>query len=134
MPKRILYHGHRLGDLELNDQGLLDWVISTTSGVEVLRSEDGKVTPLNPRTHIRQHTDGEFNWGYGGSGPAQLALAICCDVLGEETGSNPRVYQAFKWRFVAKWNAEWVLDRLDVLDFFIGLNLDNQPGLFDPVV
>lgn len=34
---------------------------------------------LNPRTDLRNHSPDGFQWGYGGSGPAQLALALCCD-------------------------------------------------------
>jgi hypothetical protein len=39
--------------------------------------------PLNLRHDLRRHSE-EFNWGYGGSGPAQLALALAADVLGDD--------------------------------------------------
>lgn len=32
--------------------------------------------------HVR-HSPTGFEWGYGGSGPAQLAFALCLDVLGD---------------------------------------------------
>jgi hypothetical protein len=38
--------------------------------------------------------------GYGGSGPAQLALALAADVLGND-GAAQRVYQRLKSRLVA---------------------------------
>lgn len=31
---------------------------------------------LNPRLDLFNHSPTGFEWGYGGSGPAQLALAI----------------------------------------------------------
>jgi len=34
---------------------------------------------LNPRSDLMNHSPDGFNWGYGGSGPAQLALAILAD-------------------------------------------------------
>lgn len=53
-----------------------------------------------------------FNWGYEGSGPAQLALAICCDALGVEIGSRMDVYENFKRDYVANWGPQWrITDR-----------------------
>ena len=37
-----------------------------------------------PLTHYPYHSPDGFEWGYGGSGPADLALALLADVLGEE--------------------------------------------------
>jgi len=41
----------------------------------VVRS-GGKAKPLAPRLDLFNHSPAGFNWGYSGSGPAQLALAI----------------------------------------------------------
>ena len=41
---------------------------------------------LNPRHDLRNHSPSGFEWGFGGSGPAQLALAILCDHLGDVLG------------------------------------------------
>jgi len=38
---------------------------------------DGK--PLAPRNDLFDHSPSGFEWGYGGSGPAQLALALLAD-------------------------------------------------------
>src|SRR5262249_40617485 len=52
-------------------------------GCEVyVRTEDGGSYPLALRTEIRNHSPTGFEWGYGGSGPAQLALAIIADHIG----------------------------------------------------
>ena len=42
---------------------------------------DGR--PLNPRLDLWNHSPNGFEWGYGGSGPAQLALALLADHLGD---------------------------------------------------
>lgn len=44
---------------------------------------------------VINHSPDGFNWGYGGSGPAQLALAICL-----ELGFKMH-YQDFKWKYIA---------------------------------
>jgi hypothetical protein len=57
-------------------------------------------TPLAPRNDLMNHSPDGFEWGYGGSGPAQLALAICADSLGDDKRAF-RVYQDFKFRMIA---------------------------------
>jgi len=50
---------------------------------------------------LRDHSPDGFEWGYGGSGPSQLALAILLDVIGN--GSEAlKHYQQFKWDFIAR--------------------------------
>ena len=48
---------------------------------------------------VARHSPNGFNWGYGGSGPAQLALAILLQVTHRETALAH--YQAFKWDVIA---------------------------------
>ena len=40
--------------------------------------------PLNPRLDLWNHSLTGFEWGYAGSGPAQLALALLADCLSDE--------------------------------------------------
>lgn len=56
--------------------------------------------PLTPHRSqkIRNHSPDGFNWGYGGSGPAQLALAICLELYGEERARS--MYQDFKFKHI----------------------------------
>jgi hypothetical protein len=58
---------------------------------------DGKKLEFGQIQKLLNHSPDGFNWGYGGSGPAQLALAIVLKLTGEITG-----YQDFKWRIIAK--------------------------------
>lgn len=56
--------------------------------------------PLDCRWDLRNHSPDGFNWGYGGSGPAQLALAILADYLGNDDTAQQH-YQNFKWDVIA---------------------------------
>lgn len=49
---------------------------------------------------IRKHSPDGFAWGYSGSGPAQLSLAICLELFGLPEYAE-RVYQDFKTRYIA---------------------------------
>jgi hypothetical protein len=64
----------------------------TRQGAEV-KVNDG---PLNPRLDLCNHSPTGFEWGYTGSGPAQLALAILADHLGDDEQAL-NLYQRFKW-------------------------------------
>ena len=64
---------------------------------------------------IRNHSPTGFEWGYGGSGPAQLALALCVEVAGRHRAE--RWYQFVKDRLVATINDDaWMMSGLSVLD------------------
>lgn len=63
---------------------------------------------------IRNHSPDGFNWGYGGSGPAQLALAILLEVAADKNIALAN-YQDFKWNIIAA---------LPQNDFATILNLD----------
>lgn len=55
--------------------------------------------PLDPRLDLWNHSPDGFEWGYAGSGPAQLALAI----LAHEYGDDFAVawHQRFKFAVIA---------------------------------
>lgn len=57
---------------------------------------DGELLDPRPSQRVNNHSPDGFNWGYGGSGPAQLALAIMLKLTGKEEG-----YQHFKWAVIA---------------------------------
>lgn len=61
------------------------------NGNELLPDESQKVYNHSP--------DG-FAWGYGGSGPSQLALAILLELYGDET-KFPMHYHDFKTTHIA---------------------------------
>lgn len=74
---------------------------------------------------VYNHSPDGFAWGYGGSGPAQLALAILLTRTDEETAV--KLHQDFKADFVAKWPQ---------YDFEVGVAIDKwikkHGGKIDP--
>lgn len=86
-----LYHGRR-----------------SEHGCAVDVEEDGERYLLHPRRDLRNHSL-EFEWGYGGSGPAQLALALAADVLQDDDKAQD-VYQRLKFKLVGRLPHDgWVL-------------------------
>ncbi|MBI3798036.1 MAG: hypothetical protein HY268_13850 [Deltaproteobacteria bacterium] len=100
----------------------------TVIAVEVIIHQSGNKVRKRKLRHIPFHspTRGDLNWGYGGSGPADLALAILVDYFRERAPSKGykalaecnnwmvksrawKLHQDFKWRFVAKFEDEWEL-------------------------
>ncbi len=57
-------------------------------------------SPLNPRLDLWNHSPTGFEWGYGGSGPAQLALALLADHLGDDEMAV-KLHQQFKFAIVS---------------------------------
>ncbi len=54
-----------------------------------------KVLELEPSLKVRNHSPTGFEWGYNGSGPAQLALAILLDYFGrQDIDQRPHVATA----------------------------------------
>ena len=62
---------------------------------------DGRKHRLRWRTDLFNHSPTGVAWGYEGSGPAQLALAILADALGDDERAV-RLHQDFKRRVIAK--------------------------------
>ncbi|MCB0518854.1 MAG: hypothetical protein KDD27_07945 [Saprospiraceae bacterium] len=59
-----------------------------------------------------------FNWGYGGSGPAQLAHEVCRQLYGLETANL--VFQDFKWRFLVTIEGDTFDLTLELEEFNVG--------------
>ena len=69
--------------------------------------------PLDMRLDLWNHSPTGYEWGYLGSGPAQTALAILADALGNDRLAS-RLHQSFKVKFVASLSRDlgesWQLD------------------------
>ena len=73
------------------------------SGQSLVSVSDGrKSEPLPLRLDLFNHSPTGFSWGYTGSGPAQLALALLADALGDDDLAV-RLHQDFKFKVVACW-------------------------------
>lgn len=68
----------------------------TIDGIRVL--VDG--TPLDERRDLEEISDRGFEWTYEGAAPAQLALALLADHLGDDAEALSR-HQAFMRAVVA---------------------------------
>ena len=87
--RKKTYRGHGLSKHE------------TTVTVE---TEGGAPEPLAPRNDLRNHSPTGFSWGYNGSGPAQLALAILADAASDPVATS--LYQVLKDEIVSHWHGE----------------------------
>jgi hypothetical protein len=67
----------------------------------VVVPESGEAYPLNPRYDLRNHSPDGFSWGYAGSGPAQLSLALLADALGDDDRARD-AYQTYKFRVIGR--------------------------------
>jgi len=103
---------------------------------------------LDPRNDIYDHSPTGIAWGYGGSGPAQLALGILADYFSPD-GKRVRYtrrnewdmdgrddpnqkalkhYQEFKWAIVALFpmDGEWELPGEIIEKFVTGTLTDEE--------
>lgn len=86
------------------------------------------VLELAPSLRLFPHSPCGFEWGYGGSGPAQLALALLFDAIKADWVALA-LHQKFKFELVARWQrnqnwelrqsqiVEWVLDQVETNEF-----------------
>jgi hypothetical protein len=61
----------------------------------------GEPKPIDPRFDLVNHSPTGFCWGYAGSGPAQLALAILSDYLKDDKKALS-LYMDFKFKVIAR--------------------------------
>ncbi len=81
--------------------------------------DGGDWTDLDPRYDLANHSPTGFSWGYGGSGPAQLALALLADAMGRDELALAW-YQDFKWAVIARILSEsWTLTERQVNDWLV---------------
>jgi len=66
-----------------------------------VRIVDGEIwEELPPRLDLANKSPTGFEWGYGGSGPAQLAVALIADACGDQY-VYPDVFQRFKFKVIS---------------------------------
>ena len=96
--KAVRYRGRRLPNgcvIERKDESIPG------------RGRWSKLSPLKS-LRLRNHSPDGFEWGYGGSGPAQSALALLLDYT-RNRGVALKLYQDFKFKVVAGLPGEWEL-------------------------
>lgn len=112
---------------------------SADGRVAVTVISDGRRRPLPTRLDLFNHSPSGFEYGYHGSGPAQLALAILADHFKHTPGDKllakkiakydqeefsgddlaVRIHQYFKRTAIANipQNASWTMTTNDVTDY-----------------
>jgi len=102
-PATKTYQGIRYKD------GAADVVVNT-------RETDNDYGNIRHLPHVPYHSPSGFEWGYGGSGPADLARSILADVGGIKIADM--FHQAFKWAFIAKLpKGDWTLTEQQIIDW-----------------
>lgn len=75
---------------------------------------DGRLLDPQPSQKLVNHSPDGFAWGYGGSGPAQLALAVLL-AAGVTPSRAIRLHQHFSGQYIGRLpQADFVLE-VDVL-------------------
>jgi len=96
----------------------------TPDGPVVVRVLYGVQEPLRHRAH---HSPDGFNWGYGGSGPSDLARSIIADIT-KNDHPDPALYQKFKERYVAGWGDRWEISTAEIFRWFRGKEKSTAVG------
>ena len=79
------------------------------AGAEV--TVDGR--KLDPRFDLKRLSPTGFEWTYEGNGPAQLALALLADHLGDDARALA-LYERFMRAVVAELDNSWELTSADI--------------------
>jgi hypothetical protein len=89
----------------------------TPDGYVTVEDQSGQERrlPLGPSLLVRNHSPSGFSWGYNGSGPSQLALALLLDHC-RTTEKATKLYQLFKEQVIAKLDIDkpWRLTSQDI--------------------
>jgi len=72
--------------------------------------------PVKPSLALYNHSPDGFQWGYQGSGCAQLALAILLD-LTEDQDLSVRLHQEFKRHFIATAGKHLMITEPEIRDW-----------------
>lgn len=88
--------------------------------------------------HIERHSPDGFEWGYNGSGPADLALSILNDAVGKEVADQ--YYMEFKdevisrlpthsFDFTVSFVIDWVKEKMNKTSY-LGTILEDRKPIF----
>ena len=102
--------------------------------VTVTRS--GRTKLLDPRCDLRNNASTGFAWGYNGSGPAQLALAILIDYFPTKPGGKAlaeALYEPFKFTVIAALPDCWKMN-FEEVGIALCRTLTEEPDLLNRVI
>lgn len=107
----VLYVGHRVDDETV-----------------VFKNDNGAVTRFVPDSsqELRHNFPDDFNWGYIGSKPIQLALSLLLDATGDKVVAS-NYHLDFSWDFVVLWKNEWNITDSEIKDWLNNRAIVHQP-------
>lgn len=89
---------------------------------------------LGDLKHLPYHSPDGFEWGYCGSGPADLAIALLADadptlLRADVPPIEPALYQAFKTQVIARLprDQRWTLTQVQIVDWVTAYREAIQP-------
>lgn len=98
---RVCWNKHIHEKESMKDQGgLFPEEQLPFNGDVVLKRGPNSSVVTNVPQKVVQHSPGGFEWGYAGSGPADLALNILAMFTDNETAQE--LHQIFKWDYITK--------------------------------
>ena len=105
-------------------------LVACETYVYVRPSNSDICNDLAPRLDLVNHSPDGFGWGYAGSGPAQLSLALLADAL-EDDERALKLYQPFKGAYVAGLPPEkvWLISASSVQAFARFIERQMEKGL-----
>lgn len=131
-------HGHNIYICKNNNCGWIGNMVATEQSkprrrlYKGVRTNGSVVVTVNgdPLKHIVYHSPSGFEWGYAGSGPADLALSILADYFNEARldwdGRAWQLHQDFKDDFIATIEDDQFL--IDTYQIDNWIYLANQSG------
>ena len=105
-------------------------------GVLVTVTRSGRTERLELYYELRRSSPTGFAWGYNGSGPAQLALAILIDYFGAKPGGKAlaeALYQPFKFTVIAALPDCWKMN-FEEVGIALCRTLTDEPDLLNRVI
>ena len=88
---------------------------------------------LPMRQDLRNHSPDGPEWGYGGSGPAQLALALLADALGDDALAL-QLYRRYKFHVVSHLDRHyWQISQEDVIAWVRDYTSSDNLPLEEPI-
>jgi hypothetical protein len=101
------------------------WTVGSKLGIGVTVLADNEPLTLRPVLRLSG-----FEWGYGGTGPRCLALALILDATGDR-GTAIDAHIWFMWAKVACWGPEWSITAGEVRRWVHQWQRERDPQLTD---